>query len=440
MSLELARRALDRARGVVSPSLRGGPLRRAGVLLTGTTALGQILTLTAAPVITRIYDPSSFAAFAVYASSVVVLVVLCPLRYDLGVSVAREDREAAGLLGVSIAASWAMSLVLLAVLILSSVLGVRLRLLSDLGGGKWLLPLGAALGGTAQALTAWALRGRRYRSVGAARISQAAGQVGVQLGGAAAGGASIWLFLGDLVGRYAAIHPLLAVLRRDEAIRSARATRGWLLRHAVEHRRYPARALPAALLNSLGLQLPVLLLASLLHAPAVGAFALTQRVLAAPIALIGGVAGQIFVAEASSAAFDRERRVYDLFRSMSVRFFLAGLPAAVLLWSGGESIFVTVFGTEWAMAGRFASILAPVFLLQLVVTPVAQVFNLLGRLGHQLAWDVLRIVAVGGVILVAARHGDIEGVVRAFAACMVVLYAGLFVAYFRVSRRCSADA
>ncbi len=68
-------------------------------LVTGTT-LAQVITILAAPVITRLYGPEAFGFLAIFASITSILGVIACMRYEMAIMLPKTDEEAANLLGL----------------------------------------------------------------------------------------------------------------------------------------------------------------------------------------------------------------------------------------------------------------------------------------------------------------------------------------------------
>src|SRR5690606_21592699 len=94
---EYGRRVLGtRGRGRI-PRPRAGFVRNVAVL-AGGTALGQLLTIAASPVLTRLYDPADFGVLGVYAALLTTITTVASLRYELAIPVSDDEEEAASLL------------------------------------------------------------------------------------------------------------------------------------------------------------------------------------------------------------------------------------------------------------------------------------------------------------------------------------------------------
>ena len=68
-------------------------------LVTGTT-IAQVITILAAPVITRLYGPEAFGLLTLFASITSIIGVVACMRYEMAIMLPKTDEEAANLLGL----------------------------------------------------------------------------------------------------------------------------------------------------------------------------------------------------------------------------------------------------------------------------------------------------------------------------------------------------
>ena len=210
------------------------------------------------------------------------------------------------------------------------------------------------------------------------------------------------------------------------------------LRAAVRRfRRFPLVAMPSALVNSAGLEVPLLLVAALYGDVRAGLLGLTVRVVGGPSRVIGQAVHQVFSGE-SSAAIREARGTLGRTVRMSVRRLLlvGAVPAAVLLAAGPE-LFGLVFGPEWSEAGTYARLLALAYLAQFAVAPVSATLFLLERQGRELAWVVFRLVlTAGGPLACGLTGAPATAAIAALAAGHVLSYLVLY----RLCVRAADDA
>lgn len=415
----------------------GRTLRNVGVLVAGTAG-GQAVLLLASPVLTRLYTPSEFGYLGVFVALLSFLVVIGSLRYEVAVSVAPGDDEAINVLALSLSIALGVSVV--AGLLVAGVRGPVLAWLhaEPLARYLWLLPISVAGAAVFQALSYWAIRKERFRPLGGATAARGVLQVVAQLVFGFFHGGVAGLLGGDVIGRVGSVGPLVQlVLRQPRAVLSS-VSLGGMAAAARRYRRFPQFSAVAALLSTASLQIPALLFVALYDARVAGWVALAQRVVGAPVTLLGRSVSQVYVGQAAKILREDSGRLRGLLLATVARLVaLAALPAVALALVG-PGLFALLFGESWRTSGHFVRLLAPMFLVQFGVFPVSETLNLLERQGTHLIWDGVRLVLLAGAFWLAkARAWPAVEAVAAYAVVMLVSYLLLFALSWRAAGRVS---
>ena len=151
-----------------------GEFRRGALMIAGGTGIAQLVAILASPIVTRLYAPADYGAYAVAASIVIVLGSIACLRYDYAIPLPGSDGEAANVLGLCVLVSAAIALASLLVLLAAAPwIGAALGG-SSVGGVVVLVPIGVLLSGLLAALTAWMIRSRAYQEIATSRLAQSA--------------------------------------------------------------------------------------------------------------------------------------------------------------------------------------------------------------------------------------------------------------------------
>lgn len=401
-------------------------LLRSVALLAGAAVLGQALSMLTSPLLTRLYSPADFGALAVFNALLSILAVGVTLRYELAVPLARSHLRAANLMALATLLALAMSAA--AAL---AVAGLDDRLLAWLAAPAlrpylWLLAPSLLAAGLWQVLEAWATRARAFAPLARARLAQQVAQVLLPLLLASQG--TLGLLLGRAAGQLGGGRLLLHRFWRQERPFARSITAAGLWAAAWRFRRFPLLATASGLLSTAGTQAPALLLAGLYGPQAAGWFALGQRVIGAGMTFLGQAVGQVYASESARLAGSNPAALERLFRCTALRLFLVGLLPLVCLGWQGPRLFTLVFGAPWREAGRYAQLLAPAFLAQLVVAPLSYTLDVLELQDLELSWNLIRlIVAAGACLLPAAWDLPAATAVACYslgsALCYLLLYA-----------------
>jgi lipopolysaccharide exporter len=113
---------------------------------------------------------------------------------------------------------------------------------------------------------------------------------------------------------------------------------------------------PAAVIDTVTLQAPVLLINFLFGSSAAGQFSLAWRTLVVPSSIIGSSVGQVFFqrfARTWSDVIEARKLLTKTWKALAI----IGIVPSLMILTNGERIFIWVFGESWASSGVMASIL-----------------------------------------------------------------------------------
>jgi O-antigen/teichoic acid export membrane protein len=188
--------------------------------------------------------------------------------------------------------------------------------------------------------------------------------------------------LGLAVGMTAAI-TLLSPPRASITVKPSPAQRQYLHKHQSFWR----YALPAGLLNIAAGKFPLFVIGAKYGLVAAGLFALTERVLTAPISLLAASVLEVFKREAVHE-FQTEGNCKRAYQSTFKALVLLGLGPAVFIFAFAPDFCAWVFGEPWRGAGDFARILAPLYFFNFVASPLSYVFFVAGRQKVEFVWQI----------------------------------------------------
>lgn len=403
--------------------------------LAGGAGLGQGLAVLAAPILTRLYTPDDLGILAAYAALVNILVVLSALRYEQAIPLAENDDQAAHILALALGIT----------VVTTAIIGLAAAALKDsfaawaripaAGDYVWLLPVGVFATGVYQTLSYWALRQGAFTVIGRTKFRQGAGMVISQMGLGLLQAGPTGLLLGHIVGQSSGIATLTHLL---ESPRRLAAGLRWdtLRRMAVRYRRFPLFSSWSGVLNSIGFNLPTLLLAALYGADVAGLFMLAQRVIGTPLRLISVSVGQVFYSRAAQLNHQDPQALAPFFLKTATSLLLIGVGPIILFMAAGPPLFGLIFGPAWQDAGQIMRVLAPMLLAEFVVSPVSQIVFVLQRQDLQLVWDAsipIMVLAVFG--LASARTLEPIATIGLYSAGAVLAQVAAFALYWALLRR-----
>ena len=410
------------------------------LILAGGTGLAQLIVVLATPILTRIYTPEEFGVLTVFISALGLMIVVSALRYEIAIPLPVSSVVAINLTALSGLIVLGMSLFLGGMLMVWGPMLARRFSVPQLVPYLWLFPVGLFISGIFQTLSYWHIRQQKFKRLTEARVSQSVGMVGSQLLMGWQGIGAMGLVSGYVFGRVVAGAWLLHALLHEQRSLFRDIHFHNLKQAASRYRRFPLISSWSGLLNQGGLQAAPLLLAAFYGAQVAGLFGLAQRVAGIPLTLIGRSVSQVYLGEASRLRNENPEAMRRLFLRTALKLFLyVGIP---LLLGGSIApwIFGFVFGDQWRLSGWYIVVLLPMFLGQMVVTPLSQTLNILERQDLQLIWDATRIAVVVTVIWLASVVLKLASLpsLALYGGAMFVMYGILFLMMWGQLRKLKA--
>ena len=124
--------------------------------------------------------------------------------------------------------------------------------------------------------------------------------------------------------------------------------------------------------NVLGSQIPVLIIGSTYGSVLLGELALSQRLLLLPATLVGNAVGQEFLGRAANQF--REGNISLIMRKAGLRLLVYGLAVSILVCLFIPPLIPIVMGRQWGGMSYIIFLLIPLFLGQIVVSPLSMAF------------------------------------------------------------------
>jgi len=410
-------------RRLLNPAGRS-EFRKAVLTMVGGTAVAQALVAASSPLLTRVYSPADFGTYAaVFATLISLLGIFSTLSYQNAIALPDDDVLAANVLGVSLAVAAVVGLATLVVLLVAGEWISRPLGTTSIGSYALLLVVGQMVGASVSALMMWALRTKSFSVIARNAVTQSGTQVVAQLVLGLAGLGATGLMIGFVVGGVAGAIRLGRAAWNLNAWAFRLVSRRGVRQAAARYRRFAILTTPAAFLNVMGLRLPVILVVAMFGPDIAGQFALADRVIALPIALVASAAGNAYFAQVAPLAREPGPAMRTLFlRTTRSLALTAAVPMALTMLLA-PLLFGLVFGSAWTQAGVFAAIMAPWYGMILVTNPTSGTLGVLERQDLHLMRELLRLGVIGGAPLIAYQlHASPEGVLASMSAAGCVTY------------------
>jgi len=187
--------------------------------------------------------------------------------------------------------------------------------------------------------------------------------------------------------------------------------------------------MPADFINVISNQLPIFFIGAKFGVASVALYALTTRVLAAPISLMAGSILTVFKERASSEFRQKGECIEAYMYALRSLVTIAAVPFGIA-WFLIEDVFAWLFGEDWRAAGKIAQLLVPMYFLKFISSPLS--YSL--YIGHWQKYDLLWQISLLTITWAAFNFSnDLMKAVQVYA----IGYGGLYIVSLSMSYACS---
>ena len=416
-------------------------LRNVATVMTGTAA-AQLLSVLLTPIITRLYLPEHYGILALFVSVLHLVNQWCALCYNQAIILPKEDDEAIGLVGVAVLAIVSVAATGFIGVVIAKAAGLDLGKYEKLDIWLYLVPVLILISGLNQAMIAWNIRKKRYKTKAAAETASIAGTGGVRIAAGSILGSNVpWLIGGMITGVCIELLILIKGLKAIFVRRLIRFRMAELWQIAKKYRDFPLYNMPNNLIVSLALSLPVLVLGFLFSPAVVGLYAMTQRVINLPVGLLSLSTRKVLEQKLAELKNENKSLKGPFLKTTLGLAAISLLPALAILFFG-KFLFAFALGSKWSNAGTYAVILTPWLVTSMIMQPANAVFVVMMRQKVLLSFQVCAFfLMVAGFLAAALLSFSPEMTLLLFAtvrALMNVLIVARAFLYVRLLRHYAA--
>lgn len=337
--------------------------RSVAVVATGTAG-AQAINMLFTPLLTRLYGPEAFGLLGTFVSLLAMAAPLVALSYPIAIVLPRSDKDAKGLVQLSLRIALITSLLAMILLILFNDWVVDTLQVERVAEFLYLLPLAMFFTACLAVGQQWIIRKKFFKLKARIAVLQAlwlnlaksgAGLINplaavlILLGTFASALHAVMIFLGLKRYAKAGVQQGYTVDTDNNTDETSISLRGLAKRHYD----FAIYRTPQVFLNAVSQSLPVLMLASFFGPAAAGFYTLSKTVLALPITVIGGAIASVFYPHINEAVLAGRNPHKPLAKATLA---LAGIGCWPFIIVGlfGPVLFSFIFGAEWEIAGEYA--------------------------------------------------------------------------------------
>lgn len=364
-------------------------------LLMGTT-VAQAIPIAISPILTRIYTPKDFGIFAIFFALTTLFGSVANARYELAIMLPKDDEDAVNIAVLGVLIALVLSLFLLIIVIIFNTQIAKALGNSDIANWLYLTPLSVFFVGLFNVLTYFNSRTKQYNDIKNATIIKSILLSIIQVAFGLLRPGAAGLVLGELFSRVFANNRLAKNIIKNKQLVSSISLMN-IKKMAIKYRDFPKFSLWAILFNNLSYKSLDLSISSIYSVATLGFYSLTDRVLGAPIALIGKSIGQVYFQQASDE--------YKLTGSVKKSFISTLKKTTILssLFFGTlffviEYIFIFAFGEAWRQAGMLAKYMMFLYFCRFITVPLTSTPIVVNKVKVDLVFQFLILLIVVSLI------------------------------------------
>ena len=335
------------------------------------TLIAQLVPVLGTVIFAKLYQPEDLGLFQTYFGYSMVLSVLVTMRYEMAIILPDKKSDALQLMYLCLGVGLALTVLQLIVFFLFENSILELIGGIEMKGYLFLLPFTVFIIGISQVLNYWCNREEEYKLLASNRIFRAVYSLSTSI--SLFKFKALGLILGDTIGQLLSVLSISFLLKRKNKIQLVKPDYATIKHLAHRYSQFPFFNVPSGLLEKVSSNLPSLIFLSFFSPSILGYFALTQRIIGLPGALIARAYGDVFRQQAS-IIYRKEKNCKALFIKTFKALVFIAIPLFVLLFFMVQPAFDLVFGEKWKIAGVFAQYLMPMFFLQFIVSPLSSMF------------------------------------------------------------------
>lgn len=395
------------------------------VLLSGNIG-AQLILIVSSPLISRLYSPQDIGYLAIFTSILSPLATLSTFRFELAIPIAKTKFEAQNLALLTVILALLSSLVFAFIILLfGNSIAVFLEA-SELAKFLIFIPIYIFLISIYRALYYLAIRNENFKQITKTKISQSIATTLIQVLG---NGSSIgYLIHGNGIGQIFGIYTLY----KDKfgSTLKTRISKSDLYEIARQNKQFATFSTPAALLNSISAQLPILLYGLIFSPVTAGLYVLTRRVLLFPLRILGNAIGESFLSKAPK--LEGQENLKILVQEINSKMSLISMPPILLLFLIGPELFELIFGEEWKESGEFAKWLTPWIYALFITSPLSNLLPLFKKQSKELIIQISLLITRILAILFAYLYNDVIIALIINGACSFLIWITLLLYIYKI--------
>lgn len=353
--------------------------------------VSQLIAFLSLPFITRLYSPTTYAAWAIVMATATILGAVACFRYELAIVTSRNENDASSIFWGCIFSSLAVgAIVLSSYLVFAHLNFIKASTINfDLFHHFTFVSLMATLTGIGVCFQYWNTRHKFFFHNSVALVLSSCVTVIIQaVWGYTASATIHGLLFGTACGLFAAIiFQLIAAIFFTKSLPCLNLS---VLRRILpcfkEQRLFLQYSTPYTLFGVIRDRATVLVMQMFLPMPTLGLYSLSYRVMNFPVGLISNALRPVFFQACSSAGV---KAMESQLNRIIKWLVILTIPCLIVYFYFADQLFVLFFGPQWVGAGEIGKILIFPVVTFLLVNWMDRIMDVLGQQRLTLLLEIL---------------------------------------------------
>lgn len=383
--------------------------------------VAAVIPVALQPFLGRMFTPAEVNQVGLFVTITSVLAIAANFRYGYVVAITRDDEEAENVLWGSVILSFLFSVLLgLALFFLGEIILHFFKMDPEFAGWLWYIPLSVFFISASIGLNGWLTRRKKFTAMAINKSVRRGGEGIMQLclGKMKVTGGMIYgVIIGD------AINLIVHIFQFKRADGELKMVERKKMFHALKHYLdFPKYNLIPALLDTLSLYLPYLIINAVYTGDVSGQFYESRLVLALPQVLIAMAISTVLLQKLTEKR-DQKQPMMPILRRHVYFLGILALIGLLVIYPFGEDLFLVFLGGQWGQAGQMASLMVFAYALKFVVTPLSQVFFATEKIRVASIWQYAYFAGMMLMMLLT----DLS--INAFIVCYVLIEVVFYLIY-----------
>lgn len=396
------------------------------------TFIAQSIPVLVSPLLSRLFSPDEFGIFANYTAIMAFLVVINTGKYELGIILPKEHKDAINVVALS---CFVLLVTTALILLLFLILGqFGSNIINYFSISPWIIfvPIGAFVANAYLILNEWYIRKGNYLGLSKNRITNTAGVSVVSLV-FGAGKLSLGLIWGQICGQIVSVFFAFKRIYFEDKkfIKYISWNKIWY--YSKRFADFAKFIIPGQLINSTTGLLSVSIITYYFGLYEVGLIALVDRVFGIPINIFGNSMNDVFKRQIVDT-YHEGGDCLRVYKKVVLSLFIMAIVPFIGIFFMSPIVFPFIFGQSWQQAGGYAQILCFMFFLNFISMPTRWVFMVAEKQKLELIWQIIFMFVTIGSLLAGTYTGDIKTTILFWGAGRAMGYVVFIIMTYSVTK------